>query len=129
MAMNVINEPVLHRQFGPGTITGQTTTVVSVEFGEGHGIKKFSYPSAFESFLELCDPKQRQEMDSVLQANREQAERERLRRAEAEEQSREEERKSLLKEKAAQKKSTAKKTTAKTKKKPVDSEPPEEETA
>lgn len=97
--MNVINELVYHRQFGSGTITGQTMTTVTVEFCEEYGIKKFLCPSAFESFLALCDPDVRQKMDNVLKENHEREALARQQRAEEEERNREEERRILLEQK------------------------------
>jgi hypothetical protein len=118
-----MHEQVRHRIFGEGTVIDQAVTIVTVEFCAEYGIKKFLYPSAFESFLELCDPISKEKMDAELQQIRVQAEavrrlREEERRQE-EEKRRAEERRTLLEKKrtAAQKQSSAK-TSAKSKKKP-----------
>ena len=81
--MNLVSEQVRHERFGVGTIMGQTETAVEVRFEDSSGIKKFNYPSAFESFLELCRPALKETMDKKLSEIREQAEAERIRRMEA----------------------------------------------
>jgi hypothetical protein len=82
--MNLVSEQVRHGRFGMGTIIRQTETMVEVRFDDFVGLKKFNYPSAFESFLELCRPALKATMDEALSAIREQAEAERSRRMEAE---------------------------------------------
>ena len=42
-----------HTQFGDGTVTGQTETLVTVVFDNGNLTKKFIYPAAFDQFLSL----------------------------------------------------------------------------
>ena len=64
--MNVLNEKITHRQFGAGTVTAQDEETVTVLFGGQDGEKKFLYPAAFESFLRLCDPDSREQMDCEL---------------------------------------------------------------
>jgi hypothetical protein len=98
MPMNIVNEPVRHRQFGSGTITEQTVMMVTVEFCEEHGSKKFLYPSAFETFLELSNPIVKQKMDDKLREIREREELEQQR-ADEEERRQEEERRILLEQK------------------------------
>ncbi len=97
--MDVLKETVRHRQFGSGTIIGQTASSITVEFCKEYGIRKFCFPSAFESFLELCDPEVKQKMDTVLHVNQEREKFERQRRIEEDERRREEERIILLEEK------------------------------
>jgi hypothetical protein len=120
--MNMINKQVCHHQFGVGAITSQSMTTVTVKFCTKYGTKKFLYPSAFESFLELCDPAAKAEMDDELHQIRERVEEERRKRAEEDEKRREEERRALLelKRTAAKKRSPAKKAPAKPKKQPED---------
>ncbi|HML38303.1 MAG TPA: hypothetical protein PKA19_12925 [Bacillota bacterium] len=115
--MNIVNEPVRHRQFGPGTITGQTLTTVTVEFCEEHETKKFQYPFAFETFLELSNPAVKLKMEDELRENRKQKELERQRLAEEEELRQEEMRRILLelKHKAVKNPSSSKKSKAKPK--------------
>lgn len=84
IAMNLVSEQVRHIRFGMGTIVGQTETMVEVRFDDSVGTKKFNYPSAFESFLELCRPALKATMDEQLSATRAQAEAECSRRLEAE---------------------------------------------
>lgn len=121
--MNVVNEPVYHRKYGSGIITDHAMTMITVEFCEEHGTKKFLYPSAFESFLELCNPIIKQKMDDELQVIREHDELEQLRQhAEAEQRLQEEEHRILLEQKptATKKHSATKKSKAKAKDQPID---------
>jgi DNA gyrase/topoisomerase IV subunit B len=53
--MNLIGEHVSHPQFGAGIVSEQTETAVSVDFGGNQGVKKFLYPTAFKSFLNLSN--------------------------------------------------------------------------
>ena len=82
--MNLITEQVRHSRFGLGTILEQTATMIEVRFDDDFGIKKFIYPSAFESFLVLCRPALKASMDQELTAIREQIASDRARRVEAE---------------------------------------------
>ena len=81
--MNLIAEQVQHSRFGLGTILGQTASVIEVRFDEAPDIKKFNYPSAFESFLVLCRSTLKESMDLELSQIREQLEAERALKAEA----------------------------------------------
>jgi hypothetical protein len=81
--MNLIKEQVQHSRFGLGTIQEQTASMVEVRFADGFGIKKFMYPSAFESFLVLCRPALKETMDEELTGIREQCALERARKMEA----------------------------------------------
>ncbi|MGE4485100.1 MAG: hypothetical protein AB7C97_08325 [Oscillospiraceae bacterium] len=118
--MNLMNEQVRHHQFGIGTITGQTTTTVKVEFCQQQGVKNFLYPSAFESFLELCGPASQALMNDELRQSREQIEAARKKREEEKEKRLEEEQRALLEQKraSAKKRSSAKKIPAKPKRQP-----------
>jgi hypothetical protein len=114
--LNLINEKVLHRQFGTGVITGQTETAVSVDFSKC-GAKKFLYPSAFESFLELCNPVARECVAVELRQIRTQLDAKRKQDAEAEEAHNAEVRRLALEQKrtAAKRTAATKKTSAKPK--------------
>ncbi len=120
--MNVIDELVRHRQFGVGKIADQTMTTVTVKFCETVGVRKFLYPAAFESFLELCSPVSQEKMNDELRQIREQIEAERRLFEEENKKCREEEKRALLEQKraAAKKRSPAGKTPAKPKKTPKD---------
>jgi hypothetical protein len=129
--MNVTHDKVCHRQFGVGTVISQTMTTVTVQFCERYGTKKFLYPSAFESFLTLCNPASKEKMDDELRQIRECVEEEQRKRAEEDEKRREAERRALLelKRAAVKKRSPAKKKTpAKPKKQPESSTIAEEGT-
>lgn len=97
--MNIIHEQVKHLKFGTGTITAQDSSTITVEFVEEYGAKKFLYPSAFKSFLDLCDPSLNNLMNNELQLIQTLAETERNNRLAEEEKQR-----ALLEEKAASKK-------------------------
>ncbi len=66
--MDIVNEQVQHNRFGMGRVTDQSIDVITVEFSESHTTKSFLYPSAFESFLTLCNPLlQEKQMDEIRQ--------------------------------------------------------------
>ena len=54
-SVNLINERVEHRVFGSGSVISVEQDQITVQFAEKIGQKKFSYPSAFEQYLKLCD--------------------------------------------------------------------------
>ncbi len=83
IVMNVISEQVEHSRFGLGVVLSQTSTMIEVRFEDAFGIKKFVYPSAFDSFLVLCRPALQASMAQELAQIREQIEAERLRKIEA----------------------------------------------
>jgi hypothetical protein len=80
--MNLIKEQVRHSRFGLGTILDQSDTMVEVRFDEPIVVKKFQYPSAFESFLVLLSPALKSTMDQELTQIRGQMETERIRKIE-----------------------------------------------
>lgn len=126
--MNVTREQVNHRQFGVGTVTGQNTTTVTVKFCKKFGSRKFLYPSAFESFLELCDPVIKGQMDDKLRLEHKQVQQERQLSAEREKKRHEDAQQAqLVKKRAAKKLPASKKTPKKLKKQSLDLEPLEEE--
>jgi hypothetical protein len=127
--MNITNKQVSHHQYGVGIVTDQTMTAVTVEFREKYGIKKFMYPSAFESFLELCDPASKKTMDGELLLIREQAEAERKQRDEENKKRFEAEKLVQLEQKraATKKRSPIKKMPSKLKKRTENPEPAEED--
>lgn len=51
--MNILNEPIKHILYGDGKVISQQEGILSVQFSELHGIKKFLYPDAFENYLKL----------------------------------------------------------------------------
>jgi ArsR family metal-binding transcriptional regulator len=71
--MNLVNEKVVHLQFGEGVITEQTGETACVRFPQPYGIKKFIYPDAFVSFLKLSDAKLRKKVAEELRQIRERA--------------------------------------------------------
>ena len=56
---------MLHSQFGTGTVTAQTETLLTVEF-DGSLIKKFIYPDVFLKLLRLSSPAKQDELDNEL---------------------------------------------------------------
>jgi hypothetical protein len=97
--MNVMHEQVNHLKFGTGTITAQDSSTVTVKFSKEYGSKKFLYPSAFKSFLNLCNPSINERMGNELKLIQTFAEIERNNRLAEEENKR-----TLLEQKAASKK-------------------------
>lgn len=65
--MNIIHEQVNHLKFGTGTVTAQDPSTVTVKFSKEYGSKKFLYPSAFRTFLELNNPSVKEQMVNELQ--------------------------------------------------------------
>ncbi|MDP4133424.1 MAG: hypothetical protein Q8882_05385 [Bacillota bacterium] len=106
--MDVMNERVSHRQFGDGMITGQTETTVVVKFSGQEDAKKFSYPSAFESYLKLCNPALQEKVNGELKKIKMHAEDER-KLQEEEEERRIQEKRAAVKKVSVAKKKTAKK--------------------
>lgn len=51
--MNLYGENVIHKAFGKGKIVEFANDCLTVLFNENVGEKKFVYPTAFETFLEL----------------------------------------------------------------------------
>lgn len=115
--MNIINQQVHHHQFETGTVVNQTETTVTVKFSDKHGTKKFIYPSAFESFLELSSPAAKAKLDDELRQMRDLAEEIRRKRGEEEEIKHEQARRALLEQKRAlaKKRPAAKKAPSKVK--------------
>lgn len=116
--MNLINQKVNHRLFESGTVVSQSETTVTVEFCDKVGTKKFIYPSAFESFLELSNTAAKAEMDDELRQIRECLEEGRRMRTQDDEKRHEEERHTMLQQKRAlaKRRSAAKKAPSKAKK-------------
>jgi hypothetical protein len=99
--MDLKHEQVTHFKFGTGTITAQDSSTVTVKFSKEYGSKKFLYPSAFQSFLDLCDPSINERMGNELHLIQTLAEAERNKRLAEEEKQR-----ALFEQKAASKKKT-----------------------
>jgi len=97
--MNVMHEQINHLKFGTGMITAQDSSTVTVKFSKEYGSKKFFYPSAFKSYLALCDPSIKERMSNELQLIQTLAETERNKRL-----AEEEKQHTLLEQKAASKK-------------------------
>lgn len=107
--MNVVLKQVQHRQFGNGTVISQSLTTVMVQFCEEYGTKTFLFPSAFESFLELCDPESKAQMDNELSMIRKKKQEERRIREEEEQKRRDEEHRIMLEQKTSRKRTSTKK--------------------
>jgi uncharacterized membrane protein len=77
---------VRHTQFGDGTVSAQTETLVTVEFENGKIVKKFIYPAVFEQFLTLVSVEQQEKIENELKQlhELEEAKRKELREKEAE---------------------------------------------
>lgn len=72
--MNVVHEQVKHLKFGIGAVVEQAENIIEVKFGNEIGVKKFIYPAAFESFLQLCDPCSQSKLNDELLELRRQTE-------------------------------------------------------
>jgi hypothetical protein len=51
--MNLVKEKIRHTLFGDGKVISQEAEILSIQFSEQYGIKKFVYPDAFEKYLKL----------------------------------------------------------------------------
>lgn len=51
--MNLVKEQIKHTLFGDGKVISQEADILSIQFSEQYGIKKFVYPDAFEKYLKL----------------------------------------------------------------------------
>jgi hypothetical protein len=68
--MELLHETVRHARFGRGTITAFDGHTLAVSFEEGDE-KTFSWPAAFERFLEADNPDVRSEAEALLRDKRE----------------------------------------------------------
>ena len=94
--MDIINEKVLHRIFGEGTIKELNEKgIMLITFGDTE--KKFLYPSSFESFLRFKNENIQKEVEKEIQIQK-QEEQEKQRR-ETEEKERKAQKEKELKEK------------------------------
>lgn len=55
--MNVVNEQIRHILFGDGKVIYHEADILSIQFSEQYGVKKFLYPDAFEKYLKLQNSK------------------------------------------------------------------------
>lgn len=77
--MQLLGQPVQHRSFGNGVITGVQESMVTITFSQGE--KRFQYPDAFSRFLTLTDKTRQKEINAAytLQVNAENAEKQKQR--------------------------------------------------
>lgn len=55
--MNIVNEQIRHILFGDGKVICQEADILSIQFLEQDGVKKFLYPDAFKEYLKLHNSK------------------------------------------------------------------------
>jgi hypothetical protein len=110
-AMNLINEEISHQTFGAGKVTDQTPTIITVEFSEEYGVKRFKYPSVFESFLTPVNPETKESMALELKGIKDKEDAEKKALQDAQVAAKEEEQKAA----AEKKKSSSKKRAPSTK--------------
>jgi hypothetical protein len=53
--VNLINEPVVHRVFGVGSVASLNDGRITIQFAEGTGKKMFSYPDAFNLYMKMSN--------------------------------------------------------------------------
>lgn len=51
--MSLLKKQVTHKAFGKGVILEKSDNIITVEFSEAIGAKKFPYPEIFESFMTI----------------------------------------------------------------------------
>ncbi len=78
----MIDEQVLHGSFGVGRIVDVETDIITIQFSDRIGQKKFQYPEAFEHFLKMCRPAAQEDIERELAILQKSIEVERLRRQE-----------------------------------------------
>lgn len=54
-AASMLNQAVVHKTYGKGTITRVDEKYLEVAFAEGQKVSKFAYPSCFHGFLSFED--------------------------------------------------------------------------
>ena len=64
--MNLLEQRVIHKVFGTGSIINQTASCVEVSFVSNDAVKKFTYPMCFEKFLKLEDESLQNEMEEEV---------------------------------------------------------------
>lgn len=64
--MNLLEQRVIHKVFGTGSIINQTASCIEVSFASMDAVKKFTYPMCFEKFLKLEDESLQNEMDEEI---------------------------------------------------------------
>lgn len=62
--MKLIGQPIKHRIFGAGVVTGLAENTVTICFQDSE--KKFIYPDAFQNFLILKDPKTQRRIEKEI---------------------------------------------------------------
>lgn len=68
-----MNEQVIHRIFGSGSIISRTETTVRVHFEKDGTERSFLYPDAFQQHLTYIDPEQQKSVEQLLAHRREEA--------------------------------------------------------
>lgn len=99
--VNVIDEQVIHSQFGEGKVISQGDSLVEVEFAKEHGVRKFIYPSAFEEYLTISNTALHDSVKNELLLIQEKEDADKKERAQEIQDQWEEKRKALLAEKRA----------------------------
>jgi hypothetical protein len=64
--LNLIGEQVIHGLFGVGRILSIEADIVTIQFSDRVGQKKFQYPHAFEHYLKMCRPSAQEQIDKEL---------------------------------------------------------------
>lgn len=64
--MELVGKKVTHNKFGEGTVIAQDAAYVSVEFMTEYGVRKFSYPLCFKTFLKLTDVDAATQIDETV---------------------------------------------------------------
>jgi len=77
--MDLMNKQVSHKKFGAGTVEGHDAGIITVRFG--NETKKFQYPLAFESFLELTDADLSKEIKEAIELKKEEMRKEEMMKA------------------------------------------------
>jgi hypothetical protein len=110
--ISLVNEKIEHIKFGKGTIVSEDKVSITIDFGQGLGIKSFLFPEAFEKFLKLENNTLQEECLDFVMKKKEALEQEAFEKHEAEkrkEQERLEEERKIKSESSKKKRSITKK--------------------
>jgi hypothetical protein len=69
--MELVNENVIHVQYGTGKVVEQANGLLTIQFEGQEAVKVFACPSAFERFLSFENPTLQLEVEGELAALRE----------------------------------------------------------
>jgi hypothetical protein len=76
--VDLANELVEHPVFGTGRVISHNDRMITIQFSEKTGVKRFLYPDVFEKYINMCNPAASQKVLADLTAKRAQIEEQQL---------------------------------------------------